>query len=254
MTSSHQQQLSILLIGETCVDRYQYVNVSRISPEAPVPVAELANCIELPGMAANVKRNLETLNCTVDFITNHEPIEKIRFVDVKSGQHMLRVDSSDTVTNNWAAPNLRRYDAIVVSDYDKGFISPAQLDHLRRTSVCPIYVDTKKRDLACVSGCYVKINELERSLSDISQLHDAELITTLGSKGAEWRGRIFSPPPTEVVDVCGCGDTFLAAFCVKHLTTNSIEAAIHYGNAAASITVSHRRTYAPTHAEIIRKL
>ena len=52
------------------------------------------------------------------------------------------------------------------------------------------------------------------------------------------------------MDVCGCGDTFLAALTAQYLFTKDIEKAIIFANIAAGITVQHRGNYAPTYDEI----
>jgi sugar/nucleoside kinase (ribokinase family) len=52
------------------------------------------------------------------------------------------------------------------------------------------------------------------------------------------------------MDVCGCGDTFMAALVAQYLFTKDIEKAIIFANVAAGITVQHRGNYAPSYDEI----
>jgi bifunctional ADP-heptose synthase (sugar kinase/adenylyltransferase) len=52
------------------------------------------------------------------------------------------------------------------------------------------------------------------------------------------------------MDVCGCGDTFLAALTVQYLYTKNIEKSIMFANVAAGITVQHRGNYAPSFDEV----
>ncbi len=61
---------------------------------------------------------------------------------------------------------------------------------------------------------------------------------------------LFSTRAVEVMDVCGCGDTFLASLAYQYLQTKSIEDAILFANKAASISVQHRGNYAPNLKEI----
>jgi sugar/nucleoside kinase (ribokinase family) len=72
------------------------------------------------------------------------------------------------------------------------------------------------------------------------------LIVTHGDNGAEWNGWVF---PAEIVgdvtDVCGAGDTFLAALAYKFLETKDMRQAVIFANKAASITVQHIGVYAP---------
>ena len=85
----------ILVIGDSCKDIFIYGSIDRISPEAPVPVIKPLRQTDNPGMAMNVKVNLETLGADVDIITNPNSIKKIRYVDDKSNQMVMRVDEHD---------------------------------------------------------------------------------------------------------------------------------------------------------------
>ncbi len=51
----------ILVIGETCRDVFVYCDSNRLCPEAPVPVLNIVDQRENPGMAGNVRRNIESL-------------------------------------------------------------------------------------------------------------------------------------------------------------------------------------------------
>jgi D-beta-D-heptose 7-phosphate kinase/D-beta-D-heptose 1-phosphate adenosyltransferase len=258
MTNTQQpNSLNVLLIGDSCVDEYIYGTVDRISPESPVPILRQTRRETKPGMAANVKANLEALGCEVDFITNLEPIIKTRYIDERSGYHLLRVDQEDSVVH-WSGHTLfavEEYDCIVISDYCKGFLSYNHIETLRENFTGPIFLDTKKTDLACFHGIFVKINELEYSRR-VSINHS--LIVTLGGRGAMWKtGRdpkhetYYPAPKVEVFDVCGAGDTFLAALSFGYCRYLNIETAIDFANKAASIAVTHSGNYAPTIEELL---
>jgi D-beta-D-heptose 7-phosphate kinase/D-beta-D-heptose 1-phosphate adenosyltransferase len=249
-TLAHES-LKVLLIGDSCTDRYNIGSVDRISPEAPVPVLKIVNTYDVPGMAANVNLNLINLNISADFVTNTDPITKTRFIDERSGQHLLRVDDEPKVTDwdgNTPRP-LYNYDAIIVSDYNKGFLSYMSILNLIKGSECPVFIDTKKPDLNMFNmpDTYVKINEME--FNNSSSKHD-NLIVTLGSRGAMYNGKVYPTEKVEVMDVCGCGDTFIAALVTQFLFTKDIEKSILVANIAAGITVQHRGNYAPTYKEI----
>jgi D-beta-D-heptose 7-phosphate kinase/D-beta-D-heptose 1-phosphate adenosyltransferase len=204
-------------------------------------------------MAANVNLNLISLNLYADFVTNDEQIVKSRFIDKRSGQHLLRVDD-DIEICQWSGniPDpIQTYDAIVISDYNKGFLTYESIESIIKSTKCPIFIDTKKTQLADISASHVyfKINELEAKNARSSP---SNLITTLGDRGASYNGDIFPTKPVEVMDVCGAGDTFLAALTVQYLFTKDIEKAIMFANIAAGITVQHRGNYAPTYDEIRR--
>lgn len=244
------QSFNVLLIGDQCTDIYNFGTVDRLSPEAPVPVINVTRTTIAPGMAANVNLNFENLHIiAVDFVSNPEPIIKTRYIDQRSGQHLLRVDDEPTVLkwdrNTHLAVNT--YDAVVISDYNKGFLDYDDIGDLIKAAQCPVFIDTKKTDLKRFTGAYVKINELE--YKNRTSDHD-NLIVTMGGKGAMYRGNLYPTTEATVADVCGCGDTFLAALAFRYLLTKDIESAIMFANVAAGITVQHRGNYAPTYNEI----
>jgi D-beta-D-heptose 7-phosphate kinase/D-beta-D-heptose 1-phosphate adenosyltransferase len=249
-TTQPQTKYKILLIGDDCHDIYTYGYVNRISPEAPVPVFEPHYTIHKDGMAGNVCKNLEALGCTVNFL-HGKTSEKNRLIDARTKQQLLRMDkdvASDPITFETAIPP--GYDAIVISDYNKGTVTYELIEELVREVKVPIFVDTKKTDLARLSGCYVKINALEKSRA--TSLPDPKhLIVTHGGDGAVWNGWVYSAEIVgDVTDVCGAGDTFLAALAYKFLETNNMPDAVKFANKAASITVQHVGVYAPRSEEI----
>jgi D-beta-D-heptose 7-phosphate kinase/D-beta-D-heptose 1-phosphate adenosyltransferase len=245
-----QKQFKILLIGDTCEDIYTYGNVNRISPEAPVPIFEPRYTTYHDGMAGNVRRNLEALGCSVDFIRG-KTSKKKRLIDERTKQQLLRLDEdiiSEPVTFETAIPPI--YDAIVISDYNKGTVSYELIEELAKEVDVPIFVDTKKTDLARLSGCYVKINALEKSRA-ISLPKIDHLIVTQGYRGATWNGWGFPAEIVgEVTDVCGAGDTFLAALAFKFLETKDMREAVSFAIKASAVTVQHVGVYAPRLEEI----
>jgi bifunctional ADP-heptose synthase (sugar kinase/adenylyltransferase) len=251
MDTQQQTSFNVLLIGDSCTDVYNIGTIDRLSPEAPVPVVKIIETFSLPGMSANVHLNLKNLNIDADFVHNDTPITKTRFIDKRSGQHLIRVDSEDNVVP-WSGRTpfpIDTYDAVVISDYNKGFLCYEDIEKIISIAKCPVFIDTKKTDIGRFQGAWVKINELEysRLKSECSGL-----IVTLGERGAKVpHHEIHCPTESvEVMDVCGCGDTFLAALAVQYLYTKDIEKSIIFANAAAGITVQHRGNYAPTYDEI----
>ena len=248
--TQQQKQFNILLIGDNCNDIYTYGRVNRISPEAPVPVFEPHSTIHKDGMAGNVCKNLEALGCTVNFL-HGKSSEKNRLIDERTKQQLLRMDkdvASNPITFETAIPPV--YDAIVISDYNKGTVTYELIEELVKEVNVPIFVDTKKTDLARLAGCYVKINALEKSRA--TSFSDPKyLIVTHGGHGAEWDGCVYAAEIVgDVTDVCGAGDTFLAALAYKFLETNDIRDAVKFANKAAGITVQHVGVYAPRLEEI----
>ena len=247
MNTQQARKFKILLLGDSCIDIYQYGYVKRISPEAPVPVFTFIHEETREGMSSNVKANLEMLGCEVKHIHGTTSI-KTRLIDTHSKQHIVRIDNDKETEALCFIPDLVGYDAIVISDYCKGFISYELVEQLRDRYAGPIFVDTKKHDLLRFEGCIVKVNAAEAALA-ISK--PTNLIITMGAHGAIFKYEIFEGYPVTVRDVCGAGDTFLAALTYQYLISGSIEEAIDFANKASSITVQKLGVYSPSFSEIL---
>lgn len=249
------KQLNVLLVGDNCKDVYAYGHVNRINPEAPVPIFDYSHKESRLGMSGNVCLNLESLGCKITHVTGDMQSTKTRFIDIRTGQQLLRMDEdliSDPIHLSEEILNTN-YDCVIVSDYNKGSVTNTTIDTLIAVYNCPIFMDTKKTNLNRFdriyppSTVYIKINELEYSKL-ISQ--HKNLIVTLGSKGAKFRSKVYPTPKVSVADVCGAGDTHLAALAFMFCQTGDIEHSIRWANRAASITVQHLGVYAPTLEEI----
>lgn len=248
MNTQQQTSFKILLVGDNCTDVYQYGIIDRLSPEAPVPVFVPTYKEEREGMAGNVAKNLEALGCKVNYLFGETSV-KTRLIDERSRQQIVRIDNdvvSTPITFDTDIPNV--YDAIVVSDYNKGTVSYELIEELIALSI-PIFIDTKKTDLERMQGAWVKINELEYSKI---KSECSGLIVTRGSRGASAIHHEIdvAAPSVEVVDVTGAGDTFLAALTYQYLDTGNIEQAIRFANTASAVTVQHLGVYAPTLKEM----
>ena len=246
------KQFNVLLIGDSCIDEYKIGTVDRLSPEAPVPVIKIVDNYTIPGMASNVYSNLMALGIEPDFITNDAVIKKTRYIDKRSGQHLIRVDDELNIVP-WSGrihlSPIGSYDAVVISDYNKGFLTYDHIENIIKSVTCPVFIDTKKQDLSRFNSpnAYIKINETEyKNRHSIPK----NLIVTLGERGAMLKQlskeTIYETRQVEVMDVCGCGDTFLSALTIQYLKTSDIKDAILFANMAASITVQHRGNYAPS--------
>jgi len=248
--SQQQKSLKVLLIGDSCIDEYYYGYCNRLSPEAPVPIFELTRKEEKYGMASNVKNNLEALGVqVVSYLSKNS--KKIRYIHEKSNQHLLRVDediSSISLNKDTKFPS--DIDAIVISDYNKGFVSYELIETLIKKyfKKIPIYIDTKKTDLKKFEGCFVKINEVEYK-NKISEC--SNLIVTFGSSHVEYEHNLYTVPKIKAFDVCGAGDTFLASFVFSHLLTKDVGLSIQFAIKAAAVTVQHIGVYSPKLEEIL---
>ena len=248
MDTVQQTKYRILLVGDACLDIYWFGVVDRISPEAPVPVFQYKYTEQHAGMAGNVLINLETLCCEVVQICK-DTGTKTRLIDLRSKQQITRIDNETAVTPiKFADLGVIDYDAIVVSDYNKGSVSYELIEQIIQTGL-PVFVDTKKTDLKRFEGAWVKINELEYS-KITSECKG--LIVTRGARGASViHHSIECPAPeVEVADVTGAGDTFLAAFAYQYLGTINLVQSVRFAIDASAVTVQHLGCYAPMLGEI----
>ncbi len=185
------QARSILVIGDVMLDRFVDGKVKRLSPEAPVPVLELAQESVMPGGAANVACNLAGLGCDVRLLsvsgndpagrklaqllgTNlsvdfHQIIDTDRPTTTKTrfradGQQVLRVDEEVTspVGHTTAEQLLTTFrdavqsvELVVLSDYAKGAVAPdivRQVIDIARKAGKPVVTDPKLADFSIYAG------------------------------------------------------------------------------------------------------
>tara|TARA_Y100000593_G_C4304740_1_gene335144 strand:- start:1662 stop:2393 length:732 start_codon:yes stop_codon:yes gene_type:complete len=237
----------ILIIGESCLDVFHYGECERLCPEAPVPVFNSTRTIENGGMAMNVYNNIKKLGGTVEIITNKnwKSIKKTRFVEEKSNHMFMRVDENDKgYPENLSLKtlNFELYDAIIVSDYNKGFLTTELLREISNSHPLT-FLDTKKILGDWSEGfTYIKINgvEYEKTKHTINKNLYNKLIITQGQKGSIHKEKRYPVPMVEVKDVSGAGDTFISALCYYYLKTNSIEESINFANECATTVVQKR--------------
>jgi bifunctional ADP-heptose synthase (sugar kinase/adenylyltransferase) len=238
----------ILLIGDSCRDVHVYGDCKRLCPEAPVPVLNPTKRTTNGGMAANVYDNLLALGVEVVLVTNDnwEEMRKVRFVDARSGNMLLRMDENDRAYpirgQQWDLIDelIDGVDAVVISDYDKGFLS--ELDILKiGTRHKTVFLDTKKvltgRLVSRTSWVKINEHEYDRIPELVRPAVDKKTIVTLGSGGARYGGVIYPVEPKDVKDVSGAGDTFMAALVAEYIQHNDIEKAITFANRCASSVV-----------------
>ena len=253
-----QKQFKVLLIGDSCTDEWVYGSCDRLSPEAPIPVMKYRETQSAPGMAANVYENLKSLGINVNFLTHKEKITKTRYVHEKSNQQIMRLDTEPEVeplhpSQITMAAVHQSYDAIVISDYDKGFISVEDIQHLAsRNPDIKVFVDTKKKKLPTqYPNIIYKINQKEFNLLDANHIPKGEnMIVTHGANGALWNHKTFPVPITRVFDVTGAGDTFLAALVFYYVQLPDMDESINFANRCAAIAVQNPGTYTLTMEDV----
>ncbi len=240
-----QKQLKILLIGDSCTDEYVYGTCERLNPEAPVPILNFKRKDTTKGMAWNVRENLMSFDMEVYIVTNQEDITKTRYIDERYNQQILRVDDESLLKPMEYELPEDKFDALVISDYDKGFLTKEKIFELVEWFDGPVFIDSKKSELP--DDCYIKVNDIEYGKL---QTKNNNVIITKGGKGAEYKGKLYTGEDVKVFDAVGAGDTFLSALVYFYLLYGKIEEAIPYANKAASIAVQNFGTYVLTKEDV----
>ncbi|MBK8304361.1 MAG: D-glycero-beta-D-manno-heptose-7-phosphate kinase [Chloracidobacterium sp.] len=306
----------VLVIGDVMLDRYWWGSVSRISPEAPVPVVKLDNMTLAAGGAANVAANVCGLGATPMLVgiigddaegelipdvlskvgVSHEHLITIagRPTTVKTriiahSQQMARIDQ-ETDTNLstkdeewvWAKiePLITDSQAVVISDYAKGFLSDPLLRRVidLATSVnVPVLVDPKGKDYTkyCAASLLTPnrreaadacgLEENTQQMVDIAGnklLTDLNLNSVLITQGEDGmtlfrkNGEPFhlNTLAREVYDVTGAGDTVIASLAVAIGSGADLETAAKIANTAAGLVVEQVGTTAISLTELRKAL
>ncbi len=245
--------MKILVIGETCLDVFVYGSVERLAPEAPAPVLKTLSSPKVNlGMAGNVRENVLSLGAKCELITNsnYASVTKTRFVDDRTNTLFLRHDVGEekiTPATDLDLEKLSVYDAVIISDYDKGFLSRELICAIGATHPL-VFLDTKKvLGEWCKTVHTIKINSLEyensKSVIESSDEIRNKIVCTSGNRGSFYRDKSFPVPAVEIKDLSGAGDTFLAGLVVKYIQTKSIEKSIEFANNCATRAVQTRGVF-----------
>ncbi len=296
--------MKVAVIGDVILDEYAFGTVDRISPEAPVPVFLYKNSKFMPGGAANVALNLVRLDLEVFlfgilgddedgdrlinlceglginfrfFRGNFRTLKKTRLL--AKHHHVLRIDYEERFPESEAHELLDlinfEFDAVIVSNYDKGTIIPATIKFVREKFSDKLKaIDPKSLIWEARGFDIVKPNLSELSSALHRKLLSAEdvmvasrevfnvlkpqaLISTMGDKGM-WiitsDREIYVPAyKREVYDITGAGDTVLAWVVWGKLKGLDWEEIGIWASKAAAVSVSKLGAYAPTLEEVIKE-
>lgn len=213
-------KIKVLVVGDVMLDRYQWGTVSRISPEAPVPIVNLEKTSLTAGGAANVAANVaglgakpiligitgrdaeakifpETLqNLKIDdfrlFAQKDRPTT-IKTRIIAHNHHVVRIDQETTNPISQKAAfeilgqiekDLDGADILIISDYAKGFLTPEFLTRLITTARAKgksIIVDPKGKDYSKFKGATV-LTPNQKEAADACNLenHTEDLVEKAG--------------------------------------------------------------------------
>ncbi|HEX5802506.1 MAG TPA: D-glycero-beta-D-manno-heptose-7-phosphate kinase [Azospira sp.] len=176
----------LLVVGDVMLDRYWFGDVSRISPEAPVPVVKVERSEERPGGAANVARNAAALGAQVALLSvvgddeagvalgrlmESERVRTSLHLDsaisttvklrvIGRQQQLLRIDFETTPSHEVLCAKLAEFekllpdcDVVILSDYGKGGLAHiAEMIRLARAAGKQVLVDPKGDDYSKYAG------------------------------------------------------------------------------------------------------
>ena len=304
------ENMKIAVIGDMMLDDYIIGEVTRISPEAPVPVVNVKEERFVLGGGANVLNNLSSLSCrcysfgvvgddsngnrllnelkkgnidTVGVVIAEDRPTIVKRRIIAQHQQLLRLDWEDKkdITlyhEELIIKNLNSHidelDAIILSDYDKGVLTPTlakkiiemarknniivtvdpkpsnAINYLGATSMTP----NRKEAMECMG--LSKIDDIEKlGLKLKSKLNLENLLLTRSEEGMSifFEDEIINIPTfaKEVYDVTGAGDTVISVFTLAAAAGASWHEAAKIANVAAGIVVGRMGTSTVTKEEII---
>lgn len=309
---------NILVIGDAMIDEYIWGTVTRISPEAPVPIVNVDKTTRRLGGSANVIQNLASLGISssiasvcgddesasvlrddlhaIDCNTTALIPCNMRQTSIKTRimahqQQIVRVDREHCMplTNtelallvNAITKIIPTVDGIIISDYDKGVVTPELFDRI--LPLCKkqgifVAVDPKKKHFQHYSSVDVitpnlkeayealgrpfshipeNINEIVTCGWELTKQYKLRyLLLTLSEKGMmlfDSDAQTYTHLPTvarEVYDVTGAGDTVISVFVAAIVAGASPVEATYIANHAAGITVAEIGTASVTPNELI---
>jgi rfaE bifunctional protein kinase chain/domain len=309
----------VAVIGDAIADEFVYGRVARVSREAPVLILEYDSTEIVPGGAGNAANNVAAMGGSAllaAVIGRDEPARRLlkslhrrvnpstvirtprRGTTIKTRilaggihsakQQVVRIDrvangAIDKVTRDAffraAMSAAMRSDAVLVSDYGGGLVSPAVVSRLRRElkgagHVIPILVDSRYRLLnySGLTACTPNESEVEQALG-IRINDDARLLERAGrqileqtkmqavliTRGSRGMALFVPGEPTvhipifgsdEIADVTGAGDTVMATMALALATGATFELAARLANYAGGLVVMKRGTATVSAAEL----
>ena len=254
--------MKVLVIGDVITDKYIYGSSTRLSPEAPVPVVNLADVKISQGGAGLVFKNLKSLGVDVTMLNLSNPAS-VKTRVICDGHYITRIDE-DYITDGQEAlksileKDFSEYEYVILSDYNKGVLEYSNdiIAYLNSFD-CKVIVDPK-RHASCYEGAWlVKPNGAEfEGLGFTKWL--GNIITTNAANPviAEIDKEYYTVPvePVEVSDVTGAGDCFLAAFVYALTKGYNYQKALELAVQGSTESVKHVGTYILKEKDLKKKV
>jgi D-beta-D-heptose 7-phosphate kinase/D-beta-D-heptose 1-phosphate adenosyltransferase len=257
----------ILVVGDAMVDQYRFGTTTRISPEAPIPVVKVTDYKTFHGGAGNVFTNLVALGAEVRLRAGEPTPIKNRLMvgntqvarwDTNDEVQPILLEQLDQAILHWTP------DAIVVSDYGKGSVDEHVIDWLHTVEGIPIFIDTKSSPRRFDRAARITQPAVTffPNLTEYTQ-HDDDYVdeySVILKRGADGLSRLeygilqefYRAYATNVISVCGAGDTVLAAYA--YFTALGDPAALFKASIAAAIVVEKPWTATASAKEIDERI
>ena len=310
----------VAVIGDAIADEFVYGRVARVSREAPVLILEYDSTEVVPGGAGNAANNVAAIGgnaLLAAVIGRDEPARRLlkslhrgvnprtvvrtpgRGTTIKTRilaggihsakQQVVRIDrvangTLDKATRGAffraAVSAAMRSDAVLVSDYGGGLVSPAIVSRIRRElkaagHVVPILIDSRYGLLrySGLTACTPNESEVEQALGvhindNLKVLEKAgrdllertRMHAVLITRGGRGMALFVKGTPTlhipiygsdEIADVTGAGDTVMATMALALAAGATFELAAHLANYAGGLVVMKRGTATVSAVELL---
>ena len=264
----------ILVLGDRMTDRYIRGPVTKLSPEAPVPVVGIESIEDRDGAAANVRNNIIAMGSPCFVIYGKGPaILKARVIG--DGHHVVRIDHDhpqEPITVPEVVEFLPDMDIVLLIDYNKGSLKYSkEIVALCKEHGKTVLVDPKGYDWTRYHGADLikpNVNELREAVGGwgshdemLDKAHALRnaidikwLLITLAKEGMVLIGdkQSFIHPAycTEPVDVSGAGEATIAAFACAMARGETMESCVRLASKAAGICVWREGTTVVTAEEV----
>lgn len=282
--------MNLLVIGDIMIDANYNATIHRIAPEASIPIYEVTTIHYILGGASNVAQNLKKLKTNVELIGvigNDEMGQKIKcLLDEQEIKHTLYVDNTRNTTQknrifknkelqvrfdieetNHISEEIESFlfqciteqkevDAIILSDYDKGVITPSLcskiIDYANKHHIYT-FIDPKTKEVEKYKNCFcfkpnlyegqfiARTNSIEDIFHNIkSMIYPEHIVLTSGEKGIyvdNLDNHIQPESNIRVTDVTGAGDVVMAVLVYMFLLNNDLLFASNVANYVAGKSI-----------------
>lgn len=262
---------TVLTVGDVMLDQYVLGTVDRISPEAPIPIFTKSATRSTLGGSGNVAKNIHTLGANsillaltgddnsgveLENLCKKSSIEFHKIMDdgrpttrkqryIAKSQQIMRMDdeSADLIDNEILSKtitifdsilNKKKLDAIIIQDYNKGFLHPKLIKHIIASAnnhEIPTIVDPKFKNLECYNQCTAikpnqkeiskainrkvsnELDDLAKAVGELKHVFNFQkAYVTLGANGIYnyQTNDISKGYDMDVLDITGAGDSVVA--------------------------------------------